>query len=201
MNGYKDYFAALKAALGFRRFLLTSIVSSATALVDRISKKSVEFGLDYLVAIPSWLIGACVFSALIFWWVLSYAVTLRRQILGTRVALSHLRGEGVKLRNAATSVFPTQRDFDEWEKKVLDWRTLVIEEIRKINEADAEWFSVLDVVPPPRISISSLTPTQTAATMNWAAAQKKLYGEHDCRLARLGDMIQNLWRDGTVPQH
>lgn len=195
MARWKDYTTTLRIAADFKRFLLAPIISTVIGAAAWASQKLAEFDIGYVEEILSVLVGLLVAAILFFLWVWDYAVKLRGQIRGTRVELSRLRAEGVELRNAAIAIFSTQTEFDEWKKKALEWNKRVIEEIRKINEADAEWFSILDVVSPPRIAMANQSPPQTVASMGWQGAQIKLYKEHDCRLARLGDMIRNLWRD------
>ena len=78
----------------------------------------------------------------------------------------------------------SETDFAQWERRALLWNDRVIESIRKISEADAEWFSILDVVTVPRVG----------AGFNFGPFQK-LFGEHDLRVKRLGKMIYRLWKD------
>lgn len=80
---------------------------------------------------------------------------------------------------------PDKAILEAWIAEVVQWERDVTSAIAKVNEADAVWFSVLDVVPEPRIALYGAVPSN----------HEKLYRQHDARLARLGDMIRNLWRD------
>ena len=60
----------------------------------------------------------------------------------------------------------------------------VIENIDMIDKGCAEWFRVLDIVPAPRLEGNSY----------WGNQVTKIYAEHDLRLKRLDDLIQELWR-------
>ena len=190
MGWIRDRWAVLQAALGLRRFLLAPIIGTVVGSVDWVARKFAEADMGHLIGVPSWAVGIFAATFLVFWWVLEYAVKLRKQIKGTRTELSRLREEGVGIRNAGMSMFSTRNGYDAWKAKTLDWNSRVIEEIRKINEADAEWFKVLDVVKAPRLQIDIRPPAP-----DWMNDHKFFYKNHDFRLKRLGEMIQNLWRD------
>ena len=70
-----------------------------------------------------------------------------------------------------------------WTERASKWNEDVIGELMKVSEGDAEWFSILDVVDPPR-----LTSPQSKG------GDGDRFAMHDFRLKRLGDMIRELWR-------
>lgn len=190
MGWIRDRWAVLQISLGFRRFLLVPIFGAVVTGVDWLVGRLAMADMGSLIGVPSWAVGLYAATLLVLWWVLEYAVKLRKQIRGTRVELSRLRSEGVGLRNLGMSMFPTQADFDKWKDETVNWNDGVIEEIRKINEGDAEWFKVLDVVETPRLLIDIKPPAP-----DWMEDHKKHFQNHDFRLKRLGEMIQHLWRD------
>ena len=143
MDWIRDRWAVLRTALGLRRFLLAPIIGTVVGSVDWVARKFAEADMGHLIGVPSWAVGIYAATFLILWWILEYAVKLRKQIKGTRTELSRLREEGVDIRNAGMSIFSTEDKFDAWRVKTFDWNSRVIEEIRKINEADAEWFKSL----------------------------------------------------------
>jgi hypothetical protein len=130
----------------------------------------------------------CVVLFLIAWLLLEYALKLTRQISDARLRLAELRAKGVKLRNCALGTVTDGVSFDRWRRQVERWRKQVERELEKISKSDAVWFSVLDIVPPPRIAPVMLPPVQRDAD-----AFLKLFREHDLRLRRLGKMIRDLW--------
>jgi hypothetical protein len=177
----KDRIAALKDALGPRRYTIGAVLGVVIGLADWAVAKLGPFGISSLLGVPSWAIGLTAALLFVTWFVVDRLAQLERRISGARVDLSKLRSEGVKIRNDGIEL----RDADSWkvwEEAALCWNQRTIECIGEIDKGCAEWFSVLDVVPPSRISCYVLN-----------AAQKKLFNEHDLRVARLGDLIQALW--------
>lgn len=79
--------------------------------------------------------------------------------------------------------------FEKWEREVIEWTNEVQGELKKISESDAVWLSVLDVVPPPRVPPPTWPVGRSAPYGPFA----KAYREHDFRVARLGEMIRELW--------
>jgi hypothetical protein len=92
-----------------------------------------------------------------------------------RLELARIRADGVAIRNAGQNVI----DGSAWIADTQDWMVRAIVAIRKLDEADAEWFKTLDTVPPPRVSHN---PAATPAIA-------KAFREHDLRLARLDQLI------------
>ena len=89
--------------------------------------------------------------------------------------------------NRLEDQFADQASWQRWEKEAKDWNEKVLEEMKKLDEADALWFSVLDNVPEPRIKFYK--------PYNHKDPHDKLYREHDLRLRRLGEMLQTNWRE------
>jgi hypothetical protein len=191
MGWFKDRSETVVAALTVRRIIaLPALIGAVTGIIKLVPLLASAAEEPVLLGVPAiaWGVGAGLLLLLYF--VIEYATRLRKQIKGTRVGLSRLRSEGVEKRNRGRENFATKDDFEKWRAEVLDWNQRVIKEIRNITEADAEWFSVLDVVYAPRLSMNTTPPAPA-----WHEDHKKHYGEHDERLKRLGEMIQNLWRD------
>jgi hypothetical protein len=107
---------------------------------------------------------------------------------GARFELAKLRTEGVAIRNEGRSISHKQV-LSKWEKKVGDWNSAVISSMGEINQADAEWFSVMDVIPDARLPIENTIPNDLTAS----AVHHKLYREHDFQLRRLGEMLYEIW--------
>ena len=189
MNWLKERGAAIAASWQERRYMLPSLIIAVSTLAGLAVTGLNRAGVNLSWLLP-WLFGLFVAVVLGILWILEYTVKLRKQIRGTRVGLSELREEGVGIRNAGMHPFPNPSSWTAWQESALDWEGRVIEKIKEINEADAVWFKTLDVVPNPRLPLSLTKPPET-----WQAERRKLYGEHDFRLKRLGEMIQNLWRD------
>lgn len=184
-----------KISLGARRFVLPSLVLFVATVVSIVAAYFGGRGVDWLTALPAWVpfvVGLFVAHMMITWAVVEYAVKLRRQIRGTRVGLSSLRKEGVDLRNRGREPILDEAIWKAWERDVKDWNDRVIATIKDVNEADAIWFSVLDVVPPPRIAPFATDPPTKEL---WVADRFRLYSWHDLRVCRLGEMIRELWRD------
>lgn len=184
MEGIKRRFSIIRVALGSRRYLLAPVFGSIAGFFSWLADEFNKAGMNALVGFPPWAVATIVMLLMIAWWLLEYAEKLQTQISGTRAHLSALLSKGVEIRNDGRGKFPDQDSWIAWEESAVNWNSEVIEAIRKVNEADAQWFAVLDVVPSPRLKFD---PTHIAHT--------KLYREHDFRLKRLGDMVQNLRRD------
>ena len=189
MGWISDRGAVLAAAWKEKRYLLPSLMLAVSAVVGLAvaGLKKIGVEIDWLLPWFAALVVALFLGAL---WILEYTVTLRKQISGTRVGLSELRQEGVKIRNDGITPFPDKSTWEDWRVLALDWNKRVINKIKEINEADGVWFETLDVVPSPRINLYLKEEPEL-----WQDDRIKLYGEHDCRLKRLGEMIRNLWRD------
>jgi hypothetical protein len=173
------------SAVGTRRYGLADIGKLAAAIIA-----AAYFWWYHreLTTLEIWLAVALVVFVLLFWIMLEYGLKLTRQISDARLRLAHLRVTGVELRNEALDSIRDKRTFRAWERKVLAWNTEVQSEIEKISKSDAVWFSVLDIVLPPRIS-----PVLVPSDPSVAADFLKLFREHDFRVRRLGKMIRDLW--------
>jgi hypothetical protein len=183
MGWFSDRFSALAAAAGHRRYVIGGIITATIAFSDYIRNRIFGGSESALLQIPSWVYAVFVGLGFVLWWLLEELVRLRRQIKGARFELARLRAEGVAIRNDGMGI-SSETDFAEWERRALIWNDRVIESMRKISEADAEWFSILDVVTAPRVGTGfKYGPFQ------------KLFGEHDLRVKRLGKMIYRLWKD------
>ena len=93
-----------------------------------------------------------------------------------RLELAKLRTEGVSLRNRCV---PLTTSLPEWIAECQGWTGRVIETIKKISQADAEWFKTLDAVPPPRLFLESSNPAQILT-----------YRVHDFYLVKLEELIK-----------
>lgn len=101
-----------------------------------------------------------------------------------RVELATLRWRGVEIRNDVRDRVLSEAEWKAWENDVVTWNSAVVAAISKVNHADSLWFSILDVVPPPRLEMG-----------HWAQEHEKhLYAMHDFRLARLDELIQKRWK-------
>jgi hypothetical protein len=186
MGWASDRWDAFNAAAGPRRYIMGGIVTIVIATADFARSWLTGRGLEWLVGVPSWLIAIIVALGLVAFWLLEHLAQLRRRMRGARLDLAKLRSEGVALRNAGVTM--ADDAWELWQEKVLKWNQNVIRNIREINEADAEWFTTLDIVPPPRIEVR-VVPRDPQTLQ----AHGKLFREHDFRLKRLGRMIYRLW--------
>ena len=112
----------------------------------------------------------------------SYAHSLRIQINDGRTKLSELRKQGVALRNEG-EILHNRDTLGEWLLRVEKWNEGVLEAIGKISVADKIWFETLDIVPEPRVQ----------PHLSDDIAFMKGYRHLDFRLARLDEMIRDLW--------
>jgi hypothetical protein len=190
MGWISERWNALKRAAGHRRYVIGGIITLALAGFDIV--RSMLGGIPSmtaLVGLPSWVVALLVFLCLVIYWLLERLVYLEHRINIARADLARLRTKGVEIRNRGIREIDTEQKWDAWRNEASNWNNDVIEALRKNNEADAEWFSVLDIVPNPRIAIEALPPQQAATDF------VKLYREHDLRVKRLGEMVYELWRD------
>jgi len=200
LGWFKDRYAVYHEAAGVRRYLLGGIVAAAVGLIDSFEAglqwawpyfsdaPAPEWEPDMILGFPSWIVGITVLFALLWWFALSYAVRLRRQIRGANYELAKLRHSGVRLRNEGRAGrFGENAGVSEWESKVLQWFNDVVEAIRKVDDAEAERFVVLDTVPPPRLELILRLKDQETNK-----AFRKLYQEHDFRLVNLEKLMDRL---------
>lgn len=137
---------------------------------------------------PSWIVAVAFAGWWFFFFALNRVIWLNRQIKDGRVKIADLRHKGVQIRNRGRWIVQDEKSWLKWKKEALEWNRKVKREMEKISEADAEWFAILDVVPPPR-----LFPKLLLQDEKLQQDFLKLYQEHDFRLARLGEMIRDLW--------
>jgi hypothetical protein len=185
-----ERWATIKAAVADKRHAIDGIVGLGIALLDWAARS-----LDWwpLRAIPHWFVWAFIVACLLVWWLLNYANKLRVQATVSRVALAKLRADGVPLRNQARLPIKDQKQWEEWRAAVTDWNDRVIAEIRKLSEADAIWFSVLDAVPQPRV-YPERNNMADPYDPPWDQERMTLFVWHDFRLLRLDQMIQSAER-------
>jgi hypothetical protein len=97
-----------------------------------------------------------------------------------RKPLALLRAKGVAIRNAGQK--QKEATFKEWLADTEKWDADVLAEIRKTDEADAEWFDILDAVPEARVQYIPYPGDQHRHI--------KAMREHDYRLVKLEQLIQ-----------
>ena len=192
MGWANDRWEAFREGLGQKRYTIPIFIKTVLFVAAAVFLYFIGYKMSMSNQI---LFGIVVLLAILFWVMLEYAVKLRKQIRGTRVGLSELREKGVELRNEGREVMATQAAWDDWRKRAEKWNADVIQKIGEISQADAIWFSILDVVPNPRIPIGKNNLQETIERRPWIKEHERLYHMHDFRVARLGEMIRELWRD------
>jgi hypothetical protein len=183
MGAFSDRWTVFTTALGSRRYAVADIAKLAVLIA------TAAYLYVYGRAMTSWEIALAVTTVLFilfFWVMLEYALKLTRQIADARVRIAELRHEGVRIRNDALGGITDGSLWTDWEARALAWNQEVISEMEKISKSDAVWFSVLDIVPSPRIWPSAFPE-------GWEPQFLKLFREHDFRVRRLGEMIRDLW--------
>lgn len=98
--------------------------------------------------------------------------------------LAQLRSEGVVIRNESSELLFTA-DLDTWGSKVEAWMNEVVESLKPVSEEDSEWFTTLDTVPPPRVSIPNIRLGGDFDRQIFI----KAFREHDYRLVRLEKLL------------
>jgi hypothetical protein len=176
-----EWLQAFNKAAGVRRYVIGGAVSIAVALFDWIKPYLVGAGMSPLIGVPSWVLGAAVALGFVVYWLLERLVKFERQLKGAKFNLARLRAQGVALRNEGRNELSAGA-WEIWKGRASKWNDDAIVELRKISEGDAEWFSILDVVPPPRL-----------ASPQSIGGDGDDFAMHDFRLKRLGDMIRELW--------
>lgn len=88
----KDRWAAIGEAAGVRKYVIGVIIAAILGAMDWIEKwaqglfadwlalKTQVKDLEMVFGFPSWVVGLTVLFALLWWWMLEYAVRLRRQL-------------------------------------------------------------------------------------------------------------------------
>ena len=99
--------------------------------------------------------------------------------------LTHLRSEGVEIRNKLP-MFLSTTELDSWANRVSRWMEDVVDALKSINAADSKWFATLDAVPASRVPIPSI---QVGGQEDHAMFVS-IFRQHDYRLARLDALLQ-----------
>lgn len=185
-----EFWKTLQAAAGIKWQLLGVFVFFILLRADWISRMLVQYEiLEYetegmIFGFPSWILGFLAAVSFLFIWFATYAHKLRLKIQVSRVRLSELRKTGVDLRNKGQRRFHYNPDWESWRDETIEWQKEVYNSIKEISVADAEWFDTMDVVPDPRLNLVNPVNGDT---------HPKRYREHDFQVARLGEMIRDLW--------
>jgi hypothetical protein len=82
MGWVKDRLSAFADGVGAKRFVLGAVFGFIVGAVDHIRAWIQGAGVTQSVGVPSWIFGLLVIVVLIAWWLLEYAVRLRRQLRG-----------------------------------------------------------------------------------------------------------------------
>lgn len=176
--------------MGPRRYTIGALFIGVIGFIDWFyDKLEAADIMTQLIGIPSWIVAIWFLAFLIIWWLLEYVVRLRRQIKGSYLELAELRKSGVELRNLGRHLISSKVSWAQWESDVINWNTNVIACLEKANEAAAEWFGTLDVVPG-RMRVKIL---EHLADKKESNAHIKLYKEHDFSLVRLERLIWTIW--------
>lgn len=185
------FLKAINAAMGPRKYIIFTLCSGVTVAVDWLYSKIEATGKPVpLLGVPSWVVATWVGTGLIVYWLLDHLVKMRDRIKGARLELARLRTSGVDLRNHGRHLIGSKIPWKKWEKDVTDWDLNVIDCLKNVNEAAAEWFKVLDVVPSPRLQVIEFLQDQDERD-----AHLDLYKWHDFRLTRLEKLIWIIWRE------
>lgn len=87
---FSERWAAFSAATNVRRYIIGIIVATIVGAIDWIEEWTRDLivkwlslqprveGVETVLGFPSWIVGFAVLFALLFWWMLDYAVSLRR---------------------------------------------------------------------------------------------------------------------------
>jgi hypothetical protein len=184
MGWVSERWAVFSEAAGPRRYLIGGIITLAVTAADFFKPILGDHGMAGLIGIPSWVAGIFVALLIIAFWLLEYAVRLRRIGRGARLELAKLRRIGVRLRNDGSRM-SDEADVRNWLTQVDKRHDDVLACLRLVNEADAEWFRVLDTVPSPRHERKCQI---TDDKLKWQ--HEKAFREHDYRLFRLDQLVQ-----------
>jgi hypothetical protein len=102
------------------------------------------------------------------------------QLEAARTRWAELRAEGVALRNEGKDGLFDDSLWEKWRLNTVIWNTEVLNAIRSVNDADATWFSILDVVPSPRLPMDGIFRSES---------DELHYAMHDFRLVKLEGLI------------
>jgi hypothetical protein len=195
MQWVKERVDALREVAGIRAYILLATVTAGAGYLVWVVEAATGYGLLTL-GLPKWAAAVIVLLFVTWVWLLEYVVRQRRRLRGARLDLATLRSEGVAIRNEIIKKNATPEAFDDWIGRSLEWNDRVIAALKNISLGDAEWFSVLDIVPPPRIDIEvDIVGGGSDFFVNDERRKRvrRAFQHHDFRLARLGEMIQRLW--------
>jgi hypothetical protein len=90
-----------------------------------------------------------------------------------RYVLTRLRFEGGALSNEATAHLKGALR-DDWQAREMRWSIRTVEELRRVSEESAEWFSIIHLDQAVRVEAPQM---------------------HNIRLQRLNAIIFELWGD------
>jgi hypothetical protein len=94
--------------------------------------------------------------------------------------LIKLMKEGVGLRNEGAERITTKQAAQDWILKADSWCTRVFNEIKRLDANAAEDYELLDVVPKPRINIST-----------GVVDHAREFGWHDFRVLKLRGLVKD----------
>jgi hypothetical protein len=195
MQWVKERVDALKEVAGIRAYILLATVTAGAGYLVWLVEAATGYGVLTL-GLPKWAAAVIVFLAVTWVWLLEHTVKQRRRLRGARLDLATLRSEGVRIRNEILRKNAAPEFFDEWIARTREWNDRVVGSLRNISVGDAEWFSVLDVVPPARLGLEFEFVgggSDFLTNEDKRNEIRRAFQHHDFRLARLGDMIQRLW--------
>ena len=185
MSLISERWAIFKEALGASRYGLPNFIRLAVVVVAAIYLYRYGHAMNWIET--AGVVGTVSFLIL-FLVMLEFCLKLTKQIREARVELSKLRRRGVELRNIGQKISNAET-FDKWVADTNQWHNDVVACISQISAADAEWFAILDSYPDiPR------EPIKEAFMRDGNEFEhNKRFAEHDFQLARLGNMIRDLW--------
>jgi hypothetical protein len=129
MGWFGDRISAFSDGIGPRRFALGAVLVAVTTAVKYAASRWLGPGMS--LDFPPWMAGALVLLLLIAWWMLEYAVRLRRQLRGavnletSLDTLSQYFDEGnsqlfnARITNAA-EYGTWKAEWKQWDQKVKD---------------------------------------------------------------------------------
>jgi len=114
--------------------------------------------------------------------VIALDVSAKREAVRLRVA--ELITEGAGLRNEATGDYNpfSAEEMIGWCGRATAWHNVVLDTLKKVSAADAEWYRTLDVVPAPTIPLAE-PPCGTDED------GRRLYAMHNFRLKKLEQLV------------
>jgi hypothetical protein len=109
-------------------------------------------------------------------------VGARREAVRLRIA--ELITEGAGMRNEATDAYnPFSRDeLEGWSGRITAWHNVVLDALKTVSAADAEWYRTLNEVPKPAIPMA-IPPEGVLED------HMQLYAMHNFRLKKLEQLV------------